>query len=276
MAKHMSTPKHLNNDVVHVVMPDTQTKYGVPFDHIDWFVKYVIEKFEGRPNVKIIMLGDWYDMPSLSSYDRKGGKLMEGRRYTTDIRYGNQAWQKLKPLEEAAARNGWELHFFMGNHEHRITRASEQDAQLEGLVTLDDLDVVREGVWKVHPFLKVVFLDGVAYSHYFVNRMSGRPLAGQSMDARIKTIGHSFTMGHQQGRWYGSRETLRGVHQGLVVGSFYLHDEDYLGYQGNNHWRGIVICYDVRQGDYDPKFVSLNSLCKRYTGRTLGVFKGRH
>jgi hypothetical protein len=267
-----------NVDPVHVVIPDTQAKRHVPTQHLEWVGTYIGEKFGGRPNVKLIHLGDHWDMPSLSSYDRKGGKLMEGRRYTDDVTYGNTAWAVLNDAIAAAAPKKWapERHFLFGNHEERIVRASRDDAQLDGLVTLDDLAVQHDDRWTAHPFLKPVWLDGIAYAHYFANRMTGRSLGGQSMDARIKTIGHSFTMGHQQGLWFGRRETIAGAQLGLVAGSCYIHDEDYLGPQGNSHWRGIVVCYDVRRGDYDPKFVSLNSLCKRYEGKTLAQFKGRH
>lgn len=271
--------RHNPNDVTHIVIPDTQAKYGVPTRHLQWVGRYIAEKFAGRPNVKIIHLGDHHDMPSLSLYDRKGGKLMEGRRVATDFEYGDKAWDLLnEPIEEAKAKHLWtpEEHFLFGNHENRVQRAIDQDAQLEGLISMEDFAVVKQGIWKTHEFLKPVTLDGVTYAHYFANRMTGKPLGGQSMDARIKTIGHSFTMGHQQGLWFGRRETLRGAQLGLVAGSCYLHNEDYLGPQGNDHWRGIVVCYDVRRGDYDPKFVSLNSLCKRYEGKSLGVFLGRH
>lgn len=273
MARTVTAPKHLHNDVIHVVIPDTQAKYGAPVAHLHWVGKYIKEKFAGRPNVRIIHLGDHWDMPSLSSYDRKGGKLMEGRRYTTDIRYGNDAWYI---LDGYLSGHGFDLHFLYGNHEERINRAGEQDAQLDGLITQDDLAVHMTPEWHQHKFLQPVKLDGVTYAHYFTARGTGKPLGGQSIDARIKTVGHSFTQGHQQGLWFGRREIIGGAHSGLVAGSCYLHDEEYLGPQGNTHWRGIIVCYDVRQGDYDPKFVSLNSLCKRYEGKSLGVFKGRH
>ena len=271
----MTTDHRLLTDTVHIVIPDTQTKYGVPTAHLGWVSKYIVEKFKGRPNVKVIHLGDHWDMPSLSSYDRKGGRLMEGRRYTTDIEYGNRAWHILTDRLEG---QGFELHFLHGNHEERIVRAVDQDAQLDGLVDLSQLAVNAKGSeWRSHSFLKPVTLDGVMYAHYFANRMTGRALAGQSMDARIKTIGRSFSMGHQPGLWFGRREIVGGAaHLGLVAGSCYLHEEDYLGAQGNDFWRGIIVCYDVRRGGYDPKFVSLNSLCKRYEGKTLGVFLGRH
>lgn len=276
----MAGDRHLHADTVHVVIPDTQAKYGVPTAHLDWVSRYIVDKFKGRPNVRIIHLGDHWDMPSLSSYDRKGGKLMEGRRYTTDIEYGNRAWDILsKRIYAEMDKSGWapDLHFLYGNHEERINRASDQDAQLAGLISLDQLAVeFPESRWKRHTFLAPVKLDGVTYAHYFTARGTGRALAGQSIDARIKTVGHSFTMGHQQGLWFGRREIIGGAHIGLVAGSCYIHDEDYLGAQGNQHWRGIVVCYDVRHGDYDPKFVSLDSLCKRYEGKRLSIFKGRH
>ena len=266
-------------DSIHILIPDTQAKYGVPTRHLTWVGRYIAEKYVGHPKLRIIHIGDHWDMPSLSSYDKKGGRLMEGRRYTTDIKYGNEAWTILNaPIEAAKERYEWnpDEDFFMGNHEYRIDRASQDDAQLEGLITTDDLQVVKDGIWTVHAFLVPKTFDGVTYAHYFTNRMTGRALSGQSMDARIKTVGHSFTMGHQQGLWSGRRESLRGAQCGLVAGSCYLHNEEYLGPQGNGHWRGIVVCHDVRQGDYDPKPVSLRSLCQRYEGKSLPTFLGRH
>lgn len=266
-------------DTIHVVIPDTQAKYGVPTAHLRWAGRYIAEKYAGHPKLRLIHIGDHSDMESLSSYDRKGGSLMEGRRYKTDVKYANDSWDILnEPIEADKERYDWDPDedFFMGNHENRIVRAIEQDAQMEGLISLDDLAVVNQGIWRVHEFLKPKTFDGVTYAHYFTARGTGKPLGGQSIDARIKTVGHSFTQGHTQGLWFGRREIIGGAHLGLVAGSFYLHDEHYLGPQGNTHWRGIVICHDVRRGDYDPKFVSIRSLCERYEGKSLGVYLGRH
>ena len=267
-------------DTIHIVIPDTQCKYGVPTAHLGWAGRYIAKKYAGHPKCRICVMGDWHDMPSLSSYDKKGGRLMEGRRYKTDIEYGNRGWDIFnEPIEHEKERYGWEPEqdFFMGNHEYRILRAIDNDAQMDGLVSLEDLAVVKQGIYRVHPFLKPVTYDGITYAHYFTARGTGRPLGGQSIDARIKTIGHSFTAAHQQGLWMGRRElVIGGAHLGLVAGSFYLHDEEYMGHQGNKHWRGIVVCHDVRKGDYDPKPVSIRSLCERYEGKSLGVFLGRH
>ncbi len=50
---------------------------------------------------------------------------------------------------------------------------------------------------------------------------------------------------------------------GLIMGSTYTHDEDYRP-QGNQHFRGVAILRNVREGQYDPEFVSLDSLARRY------------
>jgi len=106
--------------------------------------------------------------------------------------------------------------------------------------------------------------------------MTGNPFGG-TIDARLKNIGHSFTMGHQQTLLYGLRyvnDEYSGRSQhGLVAGACYLHDEDYKGPQGNAHWRGIIVKHQVCEGSYDPMFVSLDYLCRRYEGMSLERFK---
>jgi hypothetical protein len=268
----------------HVVIPDTQVKPGVPTDHLSWIGQYIVDRLSGRPNVRIIHLGDHADMPSLSSYDR-GKKSMEGRRYLADIEAANAGWARLNlPLlqyndqRKAYKEKQWwpDRHIILGNHEDRITRAAEDDAQLDGLLSLDALHYADLG-WTVHPFLKPVFLDGVAYAHYFANPMTGRPYGGMVL-TRLRTIGHSFTMGHQQTLDYALRFVAGKSQHGLVAGACYLHDEDYKGYQGNAHWRGIVVKHEVNDGSYDPMFVSLDYLCRRYEGMDLADFlakKGR-
>lgn len=269
----------------HIVIPDTQAKPGAPTAHLDWIGRYIVEHFAGRPSVRIIHLGDHWDMPSLSSYD-KGKLAMEGRRVKADIEAGNDALDILDaPLNAYNARRRrnkerqWlpEKHMLNGNHEDRIARAVQDDAQLDGFLSLDIVnDKARANGWTVHNFLDPLFLDGIGYAHYWANPMSGRPFGG-FVQTRLKTIGHSFTMGHQQTFDYAVRY-VRGLdgdvksQHGLVVGACYLHDEDYKGYQGNAHWRGIVICHEVRDGSYSLMQVTLDYLCRRYEGISLAEY----
>jgi hypothetical protein len=270
--------KCVSKGKIHVVIGDTQVKPGVPTDHLGWIGQYIVDQFAGK-DVRVIHVGDHPDMESLSSYD-KGKKQMEGRRYRADIDSANAGWDRLcKPLakynreQRRRRKPQWwpDRRYLRGNHDHRITRAIELDATLDGALSLDHLNMAEWG-WKVHEFLEPVTLDGVTYSHYFYNPNTSRPYAGENVETRLKTIGHSFTMGHQQGVKYAIRNVGRGRHHGLVLGSTYLHDEKYLGPQGNAYWRGIVVCHQVENGMYDPMFVSLDYLCRRYENKRLSDF----
>jgi hypothetical protein len=261
---------------IHIVIGDTQVKEGVPTEHLTWIGQYCVDKYAGT-DARIIHLGDHADMPSLSSYD-KGRRSMEGRRYKTDVRASNNGFDKLnEPLQTyndmREPEDQWhpEMDIFLGNHENRITVATELEPHLEGILSLDDLNYKDWG-WTVHPFLKPAIIDGIAYAHYFYNPMTGKPIANKSIETRLEVIGRSFIQGHQQGLKYGLRTVGETRHQGLVLGTTYLHDERYLGWQGNSYWRGIVILHQVQDGTFDPMFVSLDFLCRRYTQMTLADF----
>lgn len=265
----------------HIVIPDCQVKPGVPIDHLRWAGQYIVDNFAGHDDVKIICLGDFADMESLSSYDH-GKKEMEGRRYAADIRAANGAWQYFNsPLEEYNSvrrrhkERLWQPERFitLGNHEDRINRAISLDAKLEGTISTDDLRYADSG-WSVRKYRELLWLDGVAYSHFFYNQMNGRPLGGM-IEGRLKTIGHSFTQGHQQVLLYGVRYVAGKQQNGLVAGAFYMHDEDYLGPQ-QAYWRGIIVKHQVEDGAYDPMFVSMDFLCRRYAGKRLADYKPRH
>ena len=64
----------------HLIIPDTQVKRDVDLSYLEWIGKYIVDK---KPDV-IVQIGDFADMPSLSSYD-VGKKSFEGRRYKDDI-----------------------------------------------------------------------------------------------------------------------------------------------------------------------------------------------
>lgn len=254
----------------HIVIPDTQVAPGVPTDHLTWIGRYIVDHFKDRPDITIIHLGDHADMPSLSSYDR-GKKQMEGRRYVADIDAANAGFDKLNaPLVEFNRKRAKTKHaqwwprrvILHGNHEDRITRAIDADAQLEGLLSLEQLNYADSG-WEVVPFLEPIFIDGVGYSHYWYAPLTGRPYGGQAINM-LKNLGHSFTMGHRQVLDYSIRFVRDKSQHGLIAGACYLHEEDYKGPQGNAHWRGIIVKHAVKDGSYNPMFVDLDYLKLRY------------
>jgi hypothetical protein len=117
--------------------------------------------------------------------------------------------------------------------------------------------------WEVIPFLEVITIDGIAYSHYFTSGVMGRPITST---AALLTKKHmSCFAGHQQGRQisYGRRADGQEM-TAIISGSFYEHSEDYLGAQGNQHWRGFYVLHDVHDGAFDEMAVSIKFLKERY------------
>lgn len=244
---------------MHLVIPDTQVRPGVCTDHMEWIGNYIVEK---KPDV-IIHLGDHWDMPSLSRYDK--GKLpFEGRRYVNDIKAGRDAMERLvKPIQEynrvSAEKYSPEMHFLYGNHEWRAIRVADDNPEFAGKIDISDMGVEDFG-WTVHPFLKVVEIDQIQYSHYFTSGIMGRPVS--SAAALLRERQCSATMGHVQTCDVAIHKKTQNI--ALFAGTCYLHDEDYLGPQGNNCKRQIIVKNEVEDGKYDPVFCSLRYLSKAY------------
>jgi hypothetical protein len=249
-----------------LVLPDVQSKPGVDFSYLARIGTYLVEK---KPDV-VVCLGDWADMPSLSSYDR-GKKSFEGRRYKRDIEAAQFAMQAfLGPLNEynAMRRRNKKAEYkprmvlTLGNHEYRITRACEDDPKLEGMLSIDDLAFSEYG-WEVYPFLERVIIEGVAFSHYFVTGVAGRPASTAA--AQLRKTNMSAVAGHQQGKQiaYGSRADGSTI-TSIIAGSCYEHLENYLGAQGNHHYRGLLMLHEVKNGSFDEMWVSLEYINRRY------------
>lgn len=249
-----------------LVIPDVQAKPGHDFTYLNNIGKYIVAK---KPEV-IVQIGDFADMPSLSSYD-VGKKSFEGRRYKKDVEATwNAMAALLAPMMEYNAqqkRNGKKQYhprkvLTLGNHENRIDRAINDDAKLEGMLSINDLKYANFG-WEVHPFLEVVTIEGIAFSHYFVTGTAGRP--SSTAAAQLNKQHMSCISGHQQGRQMAQAQRADGSRvTSIIAGSCYEHNEDYLGAQGNNHWRGVIMLHNVNNGSFDECFVPLEYIKAKY------------
>ena len=239
------------------VLPDVQAKEGVPLDHLKWAGQYFAEK---RPDV-IVCLGDFAHMESLSSYD-KGKRSYEGRRYSKDVAAARRAMELFTAPIDRARRYSPRRILTLGNHENRINRACEVDAMLDGTISINDLGY-KEAGWQVHPFLEVIQIGGVHFSHFFPSGVMGRPCT--TARKIINTYHVSAIAGHQQGREvaYAKRGDGKNL-TAIIAVSFYQHDEDYLTPMANKCWRGIIMLHEVQDGQFDEMFVSLDYLKRRF------------
>jgi hypothetical protein len=249
----------------HFVIPDLQVKPGVRTDHLLWLARHAAEK---RPDV-IAQVGDWADMPSLSSWDR-GKMSSEGRRYVEDIEATN-ASINLFEKELAKRAKGYKPRKFitLGNHEDRIRRAVEEDARLEGNLSADDI-VWKENGWVVVPFLRPHLVHGVTYMHYCPLNAKGKVTNGKkgcpSAEAQARRMMRSTVCGHAQGLDTSIVHTPGRTVRGVIAGSCYLHEEEYLTPVGETYWRGALMLNDVQEktGEFDVCEISLAWLERRY------------
>ena len=250
----------------HLIIPDVQAKPGVDFTYLNKIGHYIVEK---KPEV-LVCIGDFADLPSLSSYD-VGKKSFEGRRYKDDVEVVHAAMESLlEPIwtfNERAKRNKEKQYnprmvLTLGNHCERINRAVNDDPKLDGVMSIDDLHYKEYG-WEVIPFLDVIVIDGVAYSHYFTTGLMGRPCSSASAQLTKKHM--SCIAGHQQGLQIATGYRADGCRlTSIIAGSCYEHNEDYMSSQGNKHWRGFLVAHDVKDGDFDLMTVSLDYINRKY------------
>jgi hypothetical protein len=254
----------------HFVIPDCQVRPGVPTDHLDWIAQAIIDY---KPD-RIINIGDFFDMPSLSSHDKPGSMKTEGARYEADVEVGNKAHLKIwNPLKEEIrrSRGKWDptRDFLFGNHCYRVNRAVENEPKYAGKISLEDLQTPG---FTRHPFLKRVWRDGFVYSHFFQSEHSPHAIGG-SIENMLNKIGASFVQGHVQDGKGGSKNYACGItRHGFVYGSCYLHDEGYRGLQRNDHFRGVLVLNEVENGECCPMPLSLKYLCKKYEGIPLHTY----
>ncbi len=247
----------------HLVIPDSHAHPDFHNRRFSWLGQFIADT---RPD-HVIMIGDWVDMPSLCSYD-VGTKGFEGRRYTADIASGIQAQELMFAPIRARKKTMPKFWMLEGNHEHRITRAVNSDAKLEGVLSIDDLQFKEHG-WEMVPYdggtPGVLHLDGIAYAHYHISGVMGRPISGVRPAYALGTkYGQSATQGHIHTMDYYHRANAMSEVQCCVVGCFLDYRAEYAGVANDMWWPGLVLKTDVAGGTYDPHFLRLSSLKRMY------------
>ncbi len=254
-----------------VCIPDTQVKPGVNLTHLSALSNYIVDH---KPDI-IVHMGDHWDFPSLNAHEDRKSTYFSNVDFNSDLEAGQAAMEVLEEeirgynIEQAInkkAKYSPRKIFLTGNHEYRIDKLVKNNPYLEGTISRNLLGLEDRG-WEVYDFLEIAEVEGILFSHYFQNPASlvGSAIGG-TIENKLKNIGQSFVMGHQQIFQYGMLFGAYGFKkQGIVHGSFYMHEEEYQGKQACNHtWHGISHLQNVEHGEFDPFFLSLESLIREY------------
>lgn len=248
----------------HLIIPDAHAHFEHHNKRAEWVGELIADI---KPDV-VINIGDTWDMPSLSSYD-KGRKSFQGRTYRADIDSGldfnERMWDRVKRRKKGLPRRV----FCVGNHEERIARAVEFAPELEGAVGYGDLQLDEFYTDVVHyegNTPGVIEIDGVSYAHYFISGVAGRPVGGEHPAHSLvsKKLG-SATCGHLHLADWSTRMSLSGNRvMGCFVGAFLDYTLTWAGVANHLWWNGIVVKRNVSNGQYDPEFISIDRLKKEY------------
>ena len=242
-----------------LIIPDAHAHPDYDNDRFEWLGKYIMDT---RPDV-IVCLGDWADMPSLSSYD-KGKKSFEGRRYRRDIASAIDAQERFfGPMRKHNKRKAlWKekkykprLVMTLGNHEDRIDRVINDTPELDGAIGISDLRYEDFG-WEIYPYQVPCTIGGIAFCHCFATGVSGRPIGGvnhaRNMMNKLHSsavVGHSHLVDWAEGSRVDGTKIF-----GLVAGCYSHFDQKEGWNLATEHlwWRGIVVLDELDgEGYYD-------------------------
>jgi hypothetical protein len=243
----------------HLVIPDSHAHPDFNNDRYDWLAKLILDI---KPDV-VVDIGDWWDMPSLCSYD-KGTKGFEGRRYNKDIEAGVEAQDRIYRILRRAKRKLPRFVRTLGNHENRINKAVQSQAILDGVISIRDLQSKEYG-WEEYPFLVPVEIDGVDYAHYFPSGVMGKAIGGMHTAHSLLVKRHkSSTMGHLH--LHDHKIDLRGdthIH-GLSCGVYIDYELEYAGEVNKLYRPQICVKRNVCNGDYDLETISMEAIRNAY------------
>lgn len=262
MRKPTIRPMRRNRGLRIIYLPDVQSKPDVPLCHLEWAGKHIANR---KPDV-VVQGGDFADMGSCSTHDEPGSLAAEGRSISADLAVARKA---LKILGDAMRPWRGRKVLTLGNHENRLARYVEAHPEHRHTYARDPFGYEAAG-WEVHPFLKPVIIAGVAFAHYFPRSASGAIMqtknGAPNALTMVKREMRSCVAGHRQGLDTACYSLGDRMLRGVIAGSFYLHDEDYLSEQGRHYWAGILELNEAHNGYFDLVEVSIDYLCRRWGG----------
>lgn len=262
-------PEHEERGAWHLVVGDAHAKPSQDLRRFRWLgraiSRYGREAMGLGVPFRVINIGDWFDMPSLSSYDKGKGKA-ELRRYKADIEAGHDAYALVKEFCDDEVYSYADLHALGGNHgEGRCSRFMNDNPELIGLLH-GPQDTAEAFGWEYTPYLEWCRLDGVGYCHYMQNPNSGTAVSGVNVARSLLLKGHrSVTVGHNHRLdTYQTSDAFGNPIQTLSCGCFFEDREDYAGQSNDKWWRGLVLKTDVKDGAYNLTTLSMESIRRSF------------
>lgn len=214
--------------------------------------KIALKVIEKKPDV-LIWLGDFADMESLYRASKKYDQF-DSKKFKADVRASNEAMDYFQNLIKDLKL---EQHITVGNHEDRINKFIENNIQISALISFDELNYNK--YMQVHKYLEVATIDGIQYSHKFVNGSGGADITSARALLK-KTYGHAC-QGHSRKIDQFTDYKPNGEQLStLLAGASYEHEMSYLNNpQDRLYPRQVWFSQDVYKG-FNVERIDLPSL----------------
>lgn len=252
-----------------LVVPDQHAHPDFNNDRADWLGKLILDL---KPDV-VVNMGDTFDMPSLSSYD-KGKASFHGASYEKDINAGLDFLDRMwSPIKKAKKKRPYSV-FLEGNHCHRLKKVLEYQPELAG----DKFGVSYKNYQLSDYHHEVVYYEGqtpgiytrqdISFAHYMVSGLMGRPISGEHHASSLLAKNHcSCVVAHSHTVDWSVRSSPTGNRiMGLVSGVYQDYKSPWAGNVSHLWWSGVVYLRGAENGVYDPEFISLGALRREYGG----------
>ena len=251
-----------------VVFSCAHTAPSVNNERFDWLGSFL---YDIKPDY-VVDLGDGADMASLNSFDSRYPQAIVSQSYERDINSYNDAQERLRWKFRHHKRKRPYWIGFEGNHENRIKRAIAHDPRLEGSKYGVSFGHLQTKHWfdDYHEYHNsapaIADYDGVSYAHFFSSGNFGSAMSGlHHANSLLANRNCSSTCGHSHKRDLKFKDSAHpNPIIGLVAGCFKGAEETWAGQANNDWWKGVVVKRELENGVYEPEFVSLAALKKRY------------
>jgi hypothetical protein len=238
-----------------MVVGDVHVAPGQSYRRLGWLGKMAAD----LGVTKLIQGGDW------SSFDSQCTARPLRERVRDRLKDELIAIEISVGEFEHAAPKGMEKVVIPGNHDERPDKLANDNPTLEDL--FDVWEHHRAAGWHVGKYLEPYESEGWAFVHYLTGRGTQRAIAGKfhplRLLERVKYQTSICTFHSHRLQWWMERGPIRTTH-GLVAGCYLEHREDYAGPDNEEWWSGAIVMNNVRQGDADLEFWSIDRIRETY------------
>lgn len=235
--------------------------------HVDPKQRRGLDRFNALHNLilerkpsRLVIIGDFITLDSLSDWDKDKRRRLEGKRYYHDIQVGRDALGRMM-----GSGFDWkpELIFIEGNHEERLQRYLDRDPSFDGVVSIER-DLCPD--WKYIPYKSQWKYKGVSFTHIPINE-AGKALGGKNACQRsLEIYNNSVVFGHTHKLAVACVHRLSSPHlqQAVNVGCFFDHVDDYATGSVTSYWRGVVLLNHYSFNRMDVETISMGRLRQDY------------